>query len=179
METNPNAIAVGRLVPIKSFDVVLDAWTEISIPLQIVGDGPEYKNLANQAQRLGLLDRVEFLGERTDVSELMARSDLLVAASDKEGFSYVVLEALRSRLVVVATRTGVAAELVPSKYLIDQPNSELLAQTVSEALASWKQTNHEFESAWRKAGELTTRRMVRATESVYLETLRLVPSKAS
>lgn len=179
METNLNAIAVGRLVPIKNFDVVLDAWTELSIPLRIVGDGPEYKDLAERAKRLDLLDRVEFLGERSDVSDLMAQSDLLVAASDNEGFSYVVLEALRSRLVVVATKTGVAAELVPQKYLIDQPNSELLANTVTEALASWKQAKREFESAWRKAGELTTRRMVHATESVYLETLRLVPSKAS
>ncbi len=179
MDSNLNAISVGRLVPIKNFDVVLDAWTELSIPLRMVGDGPEYRNLENQAQRLNLLDRVELLGERSDVSELMARSDLLVAASDREGFSYVVLEALRSRLVVVATKTGVAAELVPSKFLIDHPNSEILAKTVSETLASWEQTKQEFEEAWCKAGELTTQRMVKATESVYLETLRLVPRRAS
>lgn len=179
MESNLNAIAVGRLVPIKNFDVVLDAWAEISIPLRMVGDGPEYKNLESQAQRLSLLDRVNFLGERSDVCELMARSDLLVAASDREGFSYVVLEALRSKLVVVATNTGVAAELVPDKYLIDHPNSETLAKTVSEALASWEQTKRDFGEAWRKAGELTTRRMVKETESVYLETLRLDLSRAS
>ena len=179
MESHLNAIAVGRLVPIKNFDVVLDAWAEISIPLRMVGDGPEYKNLESQAQRLSLLDRVNFLGERSDVSELMVRSDLLVAASDREGFSYVVLEALRSKLVVVATKTGVAAELVPDKYLIDHPNSETLAKTVSEALASWEQTKRDFGEAWLKAGELTTQRMVKETESVYLETLRLVPSSVS
>lgn len=177
METNLCAIAVGRLVPIKNFDVILDAWTEIPIPLRIVGDGPEYKNLESRAKRLGLLDRVEFLGERSDVSDLMDRSDLLVAASNKEGFSYVVLEALRSRLVVVSTNTGISSELVPRKCLIDKPNSETLAKTVSETLASWEQTKQEFESAWRKAGELTTRRMVHATESVYYETLRLDPSR--
>lgn len=179
MESSLSAISVGRLVSIKNFDVVLDAWTEIFIPLRLVGDGPEYKNLENQAHRLGLLDRVELLGERSDVSELMARSDLLVVASDKEGFSYVVLEALRSRLAVVSTKTGVAAELVPNKYLIDQPNSEILAKMVSKTIDCWEQTKREFEEAWRKADELTTRRMVKATESVYLETLRLDSSRAS
>lgn len=176
---NLNAIAVGRLVPIKNFDVVLDAWTEISVPLRIVGYGPGYNDLADQSERLGLLDKVEFLGERTDVRELMAQSDFLVAASETEGFSYAVLEALRSELVVISTNTGIAAELIPNKYLIDEARSDLLSEVVSETIAAWDLAKREFEEVWRKASQLTIRRMVSLTESVYLHSLGLPRQKSS
>lgn len=172
METKINAIAVGRLVPIKNFDVVLDAWKDVPIPLQIVGEGPEKEKLYTHARNLDLLDRVEFLGERSDVQELMAASDLLISVSTTEGFSYVVLEALRSELVVIATKTGVAAELVPDDYLIEQPQSDLLADAVATLLESWDRARVQFEAAWTTARGLTIQRMVQSTESVYLETLR-------
>lgn len=179
MSSKLNAIAIGRLVPIKNFDVVLDAWTEVQIPLRIVGYGPEYQGLADQSERLGLVNRVEFLGERTDVHYLMSHSDLLVAASEGEGFSYVVLEALRSELVVISTNTGIASELIPSKYLIDDARSELLAAVVTETIASWDLAKKEFEEVWAKAGQFTTSRMVSMTESVYYQTLGLTPRRSS
>ncbi|MCY3885158.1 MAG: glycosyltransferase [Gammaproteobacteria bacterium] len=179
MTPNLSAIAVGRLVPIKNFDVVLDAWTEIPIPLKIVGYGPSYNDLADHSERLGLLNRVEFLGERTDVADLMAQSDLLVAASEKEGFSYAVLEALRSELVVVSTNTGIAAELIPSKYLIDEANSNLLSGAVLETITSWDLAKKEFEEVWHRACQFTKSRMVSLTEGVYLHSLGLPPRKSN
>ena len=171
MNQTVNAIAVGRLVPIKNFDLILDAWTKISIPLQIVGDGPLLEGLVQQAERLDLMDRVKFLGERSDVPELMANSSLLVSSSSREGFSYVVLEALRARLVVVATSTGIAADLVPHKYLVAEPSSSSIASAVEATLTSFEQARLDFAPAWKDAEKLTVHQMIRATENVYKNTI--------
>ncbi len=171
MNQSISAIAVGRLVPIKNFDVVLDAWVDIPIPLQIVGDGPLSKALAQHADRLGLMDRVKFLGERSDVPELMAESSLLVSASSREGFSYVVLEALRSRLVVLSTATGIATDLVPQKYLISEPSASQIASVAKDLLASFDQARTDFATAWEASQKLTVQQMIRETENVYTKTI--------
>lgn len=171
MDRPIHAIAVGRLVPIKNFDVVLNAWIDVSSQLQIVGGGPLHDKLVRQAEGLGLLDRVQFLGERDDVPELMANSDLLVSASSREGFSYVVLEALRARLVVVSTSTGIASDLVPQDYLVDEPSAELLRSVIGTTLASFDQARTDFASAWEASLELTVDQMIRGTEAVYSATI--------
>lgn len=171
MNPSISAIAVGRLVPIKNFDVVLNAWVDIPIPLQIVGDGPLSKVLAQHADRLDLLDRVKFLGERSDVPELMADSSFLISASSREGFSYVVLEALRSRLVVVSTATGIATDLVPQKYLISEPSAIQIASVVTASLASFDQARTDFATAWEASEKLTVQQMIQETENVYAKTI--------
>ena len=165
------AIAVGRLVPVKNFDVIVDAWTDVAIPLQIVGNGPEFAKLKNQIQRLGLEEKVELLGSRSDVSDLMAKSDLLVVASTREGFSYVVLEALRAKLIVISSNTGIAADLVPPDFLIDPLSPSNVAQLVNKTMASLEASSRRFDSAWKSARQLTVEQMIRQTEDVYLELL--------
>ncbi len=46
----PTALAVGRLVPAKGFDILLDAWRLVDAPLAIAGDGPEWQNLQARIQ---------------------------------------------------------------------------------------------------------------------------------
>lgn len=167
------ALAVGRLVKVKNFDVLLQAWTSVSIPLQIVGDGPEMNRLTRLMVDLSIGDRVEFLGERPDAAELMQRSDLVISTSASEGFSYVVLEALQARTVVISTRTGIAAELVPKAYLIPERNPSQIASTINRAISSFDETKTEFETTWKRAKTLTVDRMVRETQDVYRKTLNL------
>ncbi len=165
------AISVGRLAPVKNVDLIIDAWSDIEIPLSVVGDGPEYSKLVRLSRLANLQDRVQFLGERSDVGELMEEADLLVSASEREGFSYVVLEALQSNLVVVSTRTGIAAELVPEEFLMNTPTASSLAEIVNRTVCSIDSAREAFASAWSEAARLTVERMVHETESVYLETL--------
>ena len=171
MVSHVRAISVGRLAPVKNLDLIIDAWSDIEVPLTVVGDGPEYSKLVRLTKLAKLQDRVQFLGERSDVGELMEEADLLVSASEHEGFSYVVLEALQSNLVVVSTRTGIAAELVPEEFLIDTPTASSLSKVVNRAVSSFDLAREAFASAWKEAARFTVQRMVRETESVYFETL--------
>ena len=70
---------------------------------KIAGGGAGLEALRAQVRELGLADRVEFLGERSDISALIAQSDIYLNTSRYEGFSIAILEALSGGLPVVAT----------------------------------------------------------------------------
>lgn len=91
-------IGVGRLNPIKRFDLLLEAFAEVcrnkeNTILLIAGDGKEKKKLISKAKALGIADRVRFLGSITDVTKLYCAADVLAVTSESESSSLVAIEA--------------------------------------------------------------------------------------
>ena len=80
--------------------------------LLLVGKGPEREHLRRMSADRGIADRVHFAGWRSDVPAILARSDLVVLPSAWEGMPNVVLEAMASRLPVVASNVEGVAELL-------------------------------------------------------------------
>jgi glycosyltransferase involved in cell wall biosynthesis len=78
----------------------------------LAGDGPLRLELEKLAAGLGLGDRVIFLGDRRDVSAVLASMDVAVLTSDSESLSNVILEAMAARLPVVAYGVGGNTELI-------------------------------------------------------------------
>jgi glycosyltransferase involved in cell wall biosynthesis len=110
-------LGLGRLVPVKRFDLFLQTLAQLKskFPIRgiIAGDGPLRKELENQAGQLGLLpETVEFMGRVSDPVDLYRRASLLLLTSDHEGTPNVVLEAMASGVPVVATRVGDVPELL-------------------------------------------------------------------
>jgi len=100
----PLALALGRLHPNKGFDLLLEALAATrGVHIWIAGDGPLRPQLEQLAIRLGVAERVRFLGWRQDVPALLARADLLVSPSLHEPLGNVVIEAWSAGLPVVAT----------------------------------------------------------------------------
>lgn len=103
----PLIVAVGRLVRIKGFDVLLRAWArllpELRARLVIVGDGEERLSLARLVTELGLSDRVALAGQQTNPWKYLARADLVVLSSRTEAFPTVIGEALALGRAIVAT----------------------------------------------------------------------------
>lgn len=97
---------VGRLIPTKRVDLLLQAWSRLSsdqpATLLIVGDGPEQQPLERLANRLEL-DTVRFEGRREDVSSYLRAADVFVLPSQEEGLSVALLEAMATGLAVVVT----------------------------------------------------------------------------
>jgi glycosyltransferase involved in cell wall biosynthesis len=109
--------AVGRLHPAKdhrnllrAFRLVADARSDVV--LVIVGGGSLREELEAFAAEQGVADRVRFLGDRSDVRELLRGFDLLAVSSRTEGYSVVLVEASAVGLPIVATRVGGNAEIV-------------------------------------------------------------------
>ena len=78
----------------------------------IVGDGPLRSAVAAEAGRLGIGGKVTFLGERSDIPDLLRGLDLLAVTSEREGCCNVILEAMATGVPVVATRVGGNPDLI-------------------------------------------------------------------
>jgi glycosyltransferase involved in cell wall biosynthesis len=81
--------------------------------LVLAGDGPLQAELEAQAARLGIADRVQFLGARRDVPALLAAADGFATATLQEGHPLALLEAMASGLPVVAPRLPTVLEVAP------------------------------------------------------------------
>lgn len=128
-------LCVGRLHPQKGLDWLLQLGPELfkRLPdhdLVIVGDGPERKSLGDLAVRLGIQDRVHFVGWRSDVPELLRATEILLLPSRWEGMPNVLIEAMGSRLPVVATAVeGVLEVLGPLAEVQAVPAGDAVAFT--------------------------------------------------
>ncbi|SEM11537.1 glycosyltransferase [Streptacidiphilus jiangxiensis] len=111
--------AVGRLVPGKRFDVLVDALTLLppQAHLLIVGTGPERDALLAQAGERGVGERVVLTGERDDVPGLLATMDALAAPSAGETFGLVLVEGLAAGLPVFWSSGPALAELPMQEQL--------------------------------------------------------------
>ncbi len=168
----PVAIAAGRLDPVKGYDVLLNAWRQVDAVLLIAGDGDERGKLESQIADLKLQGRVHLLGQRSDVPALMAASDLAIISSRREGFPYVLCEALIVRTPMVSTQVPGAMEILPADFLVPTEDAPALAACVNRALSDLPATRAAFEPVWQFAAEnLTIEAMVRKTEAVYARAL--------
>jgi glycosyltransferase involved in cell wall biosynthesis len=111
------AVMVGRLSPEKNVAGLLQAAAlaadlSPSFRLEVAGGGECLPTLKTLAAKLGLGERVRFLGEVRNIPDLLARAGLFVLPSLTEGISLTLLEAMARGLPVVATRVGGNPEVV-------------------------------------------------------------------
>jgi len=112
-------LTVGRLVGGKGFALLLDAVHALAargrdVALTVVGDGPSRGHLHAQAARLGLGDRVEWVGAlgQDEIRERYASADVFCLPSFAEGVPVVLMEAMAMEIPVVATRIAGIPELI-------------------------------------------------------------------
>jgi glycosyltransferase involved in cell wall biosynthesis len=135
-------LAVGRLERQKGFDVAINAIARLrgehpDATLVIAGEGRERTRLSELVSQLGLESSVVFLGERSDVPELMREVDVLVHPARWEGFGLVLLEAMRAGLPIVATRVAAIPEVISdgvTGVLVQPDDPDELARVLAELL---------------------------------------------
>lgn len=101
--TGPIIIMVGRLIKSKGHEIVIDAVlkllsSNVHLTLLIVGDGEERISLQCKTHNSGFRNSIIFLGQRSDVPRLLGCADIFVCASENEGMSNAVLEAMAAAL---------------------------------------------------------------------------------
>jgi len=102
-------VTAGRLVPLKSFDILVRAIGEVvnqgltDLLVLIAGEGEEQIRLEHLIQKLELDNYVKLLGLRHDVMELMKACDLFVMPSRYEGLSLAMIEAMACGLPIIAS----------------------------------------------------------------------------
>ncbi len=164
----PTALAVGRLVPAKGFDILLDAWRHVDAPLAIAGNGPELQGLQARIEEYGLSERVTMLGFRDDIPDLLRSAHLVVITSRREGFPYVLIEALHAQAVVLSTPVPGALDVLPGEAILSDPSPHAIAARINEVLADLPGLQDRFKPVWEFARrELTVSAMAAKTEAVY------------
>jgi glycosyltransferase involved in cell wall biosynthesis len=140
---SPVLIAVARLVEGKGHALLLDTLAEL-VPqypdalLLLAGDGPLRPALEDNAAERGLEHHIRFLGTRSDVTALLAVSDILVSASAFEGFGLAVLEGMAQGLPVVALDLPALRSFIDdgaSGVLVRYPQPAALAAAIRKLLA--------------------------------------------
>jgi N-acetylgalactosamine-N,N'-diacetylbacillosaminyl-diphospho-undecaprenol 4-alpha-N-acetylgalactosaminyltransferase len=98
-------LGVGRLVPNKNFNLLIEAFAAsgTQASLVLLGQGPELDRLRDRAVQLGVGDRVQFAGFLENPYPVMARARALVSASRAEGFPNTLIEAMSLGCPVIAT----------------------------------------------------------------------------
>lgn len=152
-------VTVGRMVPVKGYDVLLEACAALTrdgVPwsLEMIGDGPTLPRLRALAGRLGIADRVTFAGAvaQDELPARLAAANVMVVSSFMEGVPVVLMEAMSTGMAVVSTRVGGVAELVRDGcdgVLVDAGSAEPLASAL-RSLASDPARREELGSAARR-----------------------------
>jgi teichuronic acid biosynthesis glycosyltransferase TuaC len=110
-------ISVGHLIERKGHHLIIEALQQFTdVNLLIAGDGEEEANLKDLCQKLGVDERVRFLGalSQSELKDYYGASDALVLASSREGWANVLLESMACGSPVIATRVWGTPELVTS-----------------------------------------------------------------
>lgn len=132
---------VGRVVPERGLDLLLDALAEVygDWRLRIVGTGPGQEALEVQAQRLGLSARIAWLGgvPRHELGSLWAEVDALVAPSRStpawiEPSGSIVLEAMAWGVPAIVSRCGALPDVVgDAGMVIDEGDRPALTRALA------------------------------------------------
>jgi len=130
-------LSVGRLESVKRADLLIKAMAHVDRPLSLVlaGDGTERRNLEALAERLGVADRVRFLGAVPDdeLIELYAGTRVVAYVPFDEDFGYVTLESFLSAKPVVTLRDAGG----PLEFVEDGVNGAIVdatPETLAEAI---------------------------------------------
>lgn len=131
----PVFCTVGRLVPAKGMDLLLQAMAQVpGFKLWLVGEGFQRKMLEGLIEEHELGDRVWMAGHRDDAVGLMGCAELFIVASRNEGGPYTLAEALHMKVPCISTRVGFAAEFLPEGALMETESVDELVRGLKLAL---------------------------------------------
>lgn len=167
-------VMVARLSHWKDQPTLLQALaglTDLEWRLDLVGDGPLRGDLEVLVQRLGLTERVTFLGFRRDVPAQIANAQVFLLITKWEGFPRSILEAMRAGLPVIASDVGGVQESVvdgTTGFVVPRGDAVVLRERLRELI-----TNSALRVQMGEAGraryeeKFTFDRLVEQTTKVY------------
>lgn len=172
------AVTVGQLIRRKGVGDILTAL--VALPdwrLAVVGAGPFEANLREQAARLGVADRVLWVGFSPQALSWVCAADLFILASEREGLPRVVLEAM------LCARPIIATDIAGTRDVMRHGETGILYPfgAVSSLIAAWQQLDQSPKLAAQYAAAARARviehfsieRYVAGVEAVFAEVLHL------
>jgi glycosyltransferase involved in cell wall biosynthesis len=179
---SPRAVMVARFAAPKDHLTVVRAMQHVTgLELDFVGDGPDEETAKALAAELGVTDKIHFLGIRTDVPEILAKSHVFILSSHSEAFPISTLEAMRAGLPTVVANVGGAGEAVidgKTGFLFERADHLGLADRLNQLAADpGLRARQGAEARAHFEREFTLDQMYTRTRAVYESVLR--PARAT
>ncbi len=142
-------VHVSNFRPVKRAMDVVEVFKRIrrDFParLLLVGDGPDRARIENDCRNCDLCDHITFVGNTSQVEEILVGADLFILPSESESFGLAALEALACGVPVIATRVGGLPEVVE-----DGVNGHLLPVGDVEAMTAAARGLLEDRERWSR-----------------------------
>lgn len=176
---------VGRIKPDKNYEMFLSVANKVcelhkNVVFLAVGDQPSFGDTYKESifkikDTLTQKDRINFIGARSDVPEILSVSDISVLTSHREGCSNTVLESMFAKCPLVVTDVGDNKEMLSelNKDFIVAPSSiDEMVEKLSILIQDSDLREKLGEANRKKALEnFTQQKMVENTEKIVLELL--------
>jgi glycosyltransferase involved in cell wall biosynthesis len=162
-------ITVARLVEQKDHQTLIKAFELVqkelpNTKLLITSEGPLKQDLVKLVSRLGLSKKISFLGWVKSIDPYLKKSDIFVLSSKREGFGYVLIEAMLYGKPVISTNTpyGPSEVLDNGKYgvLVPMGDEEEMKKAILKLLTDKKEYRHYAKMAFRRSAFFSLDKML-------------------
>lgn len=177
---------VGRLHPQKHHELMIDAFArgpaaDSRSHLLMAGDGSLREQLTAYVSELGLSEKVHFIGERSDIPDVLAASDAFVLSSSFEGNPLCVMEAMAAGKPVISTAVGGVPELLTdgvTGVLVPSDDADGLASAMQQLLRDPVLYRTMGANGGRAADErFSVQAMTRSYEGLYTQLLGAIGTR--
>ncbi|MCK5615506.1 glycosyltransferase, partial [Candidatus Pacearchaeota archaeon] len=173
----PIISSIGRMDPLKGHEFLVESAAilnnrGVKAYFLIAGEGPLGQSLKDRVRRLGLDDRVKFVGQVQDIRQIMCVSDIFVLPTISEGCSNVILEAMAAGLAIVTTSIPANKELIENNHsglLVPTRDPAKMADAIEHLINSPESAKKLGEKAQQKVtNDFSIEDMIAKYEQFYL-----------
>lgn len=169
---------ISNFRKVKRIDDVIRVFyriqEKIKAKLLLVGEGPEEAGIKKMVEKLGLSDKVLFLGESSEVNKVLCLSDLFLLPSESESFGLAALEAMVNEVPVISSNAGGLPEVNEhgvSGFLSDVGDVEDMAKNAIFILENPERLEIFKTNARRVAEKFDIEKILPYYEEVYREAI--------
>ena len=173
-------VHISNFRPLKRIMDVIYVFEQISVKIKakliMIGEGPEKSKAQRYCMKNNLSDKVVFLGNTSEVYDILCFSDLFLLLSEKESFGLSALEAMIHKVPVISTNVGGLPELNINKYsgfLFDIGEINKMAKKSIEILSNNQLLNKYKNQAFENAKRFDIKKIIKEYESVYKKAIEI------
>jgi N-acetyl-alpha-D-glucosaminyl L-malate synthase BshA len=167
-------IHISNFRPVKNTKNVIEIFYKISRKIKskliLVGEGPDIGFAKEMVKKLGVEDKVFFLGRKDNIIPLLNSADLYLLPSKSESFGVSALEALSCGLPVIGTEIGGLKEVVINGYcgfLFPPEKTEEMANCAIDLLSSHDMLREFSRNARERALDFDSKKIVQKYIELY------------
>ncbi|WP_117152167.1 N-acetyl-alpha-D-glucosaminyl L-malate synthase BshA [Paraliobacillus quinghaiensis] len=172
-------IHISNFRKVKRIQDIIYAFYETrkNVPskLLLIGDGPEYSEIHQLVESLGIEDYVLFLGKQNNIADILSIADIKLLLSEKESFGLVLIEAMACGVPCIGTNVGGIPEVIKdgeNGYIVELGDIASIVEKMTNLLLNegkWEQFSDAAVTHVRQA--FSAEKIVAEYESIYDRTL--------